>query len=381
MVINAVGLTKNYHDVVAVDDLTLHIAPGEVYALLGLNGASKTTTIRMLLGMVRPTGGTVSVLGTRIRPGRTEMWSRVGYLVETPAAYPELTVVENLRVAARLRGMKGPAPVAEIVSRLGLEPYADHRARTLSLGNAQRLGLAKALLHRPELLVLDEPANGLDPAGVAEIRALLHDLTHEQGVTVVLSSHILTEVDRLATRIGVIHDGRLLRELDRHDLAAQARPRLSVTARDHAAASTALARGRFPHRRRRRRRARLAEDHAVRHPDRVATVLVEAGCPPTRLGRRAGRPGDLLPAPGGPMSVTAAVPEVLKARRSRVPWVTVAAFTIAALFGGLVMFILQDLQRARALGLLGTKAALAGGNADWPAYFALLAQTVAVGGP
>ncbi|VVJ22102.1 Efflux ABC transporter [Amycolatopsis camponoti] len=279
--IAATELTKRYRDVVAVDRLSLRVPPGEIYALLGLNGAGKTTTIRMLLGMVRPTSGTVSLLGTPVRPAARAVWSRVGYLVETPAAYPELTVAENLAVAARLRGL-GDAPVGEVIARLGLEPYATRRARTLSLGNAQRLGLAKALLHRPELLVLDEPANGLDPAGVAEIRALLHDLARE-GVTVLLSSHILTEVARLAGRIGVLDRGRLVWEGATSDLVARARPRLRVAVRDRVAGAAALHAAGY--------RAEdtgepgfvLSEDTAIRRPDDVAALLAAAGCPPTRL--------------------------------------------------------------------------------------------------
>ncbi|MEU0796760.1 ABC transporter ATP-binding protein [Amycolatopsis sp. NPDC005961] len=279
--IAATELTKRHRDVVAVDRLSLCVPPGEIYALLGLNGAGKTTTIRMLLGMVRPTSGSVSLLGTPVRPAARAVWSRVGYLVETPAAYPKLTVAENLAVAARLRGL-GDAPVKEVIARLGLEPYATRRARTLSLGNAQRLGLAKALLHRPELLVLDEPANGLDPAGVAEIRALLHDLSRE-GVTVLLSSHILTEVARLAGRIGVLDRGRLVWEGATPDLVAQARPRLRVDVRDRAAGAAALHAAGY--------RAEdtgepgfvLSEDTAIRRPDDVAALLAGAGCPPTRL--------------------------------------------------------------------------------------------------
>ncbi len=153
--IDAVGLTKRYGEVAAVDRLTFTVRPGEIYALLGLNGAGKTTTIRMLLGMVRPTEGQVSLLGAKVRPGALSMWSLVGYLVETPAAYPDLTVTENLQVAARLRGLIGDHAVSSVITRLGLSAYAGHRARTLSLGNAQRLGLAKALIHRPDLLILD----------------------------------------------------------------------------------------------------------------------------------------------------------------------------------------------------------------------------------
>ncbi|GLZ28050.1 multidrug ABC transporter ATPase [Lentzea sp. NBRC 105346] len=277
------GLTKHYGDVVAVDRVSLRIEPGEIYALLGLNGAGKTTTIRMLLGMVRPTRGTVSVLGTEVCPGEHAVWSRVGYLVETPAAYPELTVTENLLVAQRLRGRTAPQAVTDVITLLGLTPYADRRAGTLSLGNAQRLGLAKALLHKPDLLILDEPANGLDPAGVAEIRTLLLDLSHEHGVTVLLSSHILTEVARLATRIGVIHNGRLVHELTPHDIATQTRPRLSVTTLDQHTAGVVLRCAGFSPEPDGDSGFRLTDDSAVRHPELVATALVAAGCPPTRL--------------------------------------------------------------------------------------------------
>ncbi|MFI9811311.1 ABC transporter ATP-binding protein [Saccharothrix variisporea] len=277
-VVEAAGLVKRYGDVVAVDGVSLSIGRGEVYALLGLNGAGKTTTIRMLLGMVRPTEGSVRVLGSVVGRGRREVWARVGYLVEEPAAYPELTVVENLRVVAGLRGLRGRREVEEVVSRLGLDAYADRRAGTLSQGNAQRLGLAKALLHRPELLVLDEPANALDPAGVVEVRELLRGLSREHGVTVVLSSHVLAEVARLATRIGVLHEGRLLQD----DLAARARPRLRVTTRDPATGAAVL-RAAGLEVQEEEGGVTLAQERAVREPDVVATVLVRAGCPPTGL--------------------------------------------------------------------------------------------------
>ncbi len=282
-VIDARGLTKRYGQVTAVDELSLRITAGEIYALLGLNGAGKTTTIRMLLGMVRPSGGSVAVLGSVVRPGAHAAWARVGYLVETPAAYPELTVRENLAVAARLRALRGRRHVDEVVERVNLTAYATQRAGTLSLGNAQRLGLAKALLHKPELLVLDEPANGLDPAGVAEIRDLVRELSREHGVTVVLSSHILTEVARLATRIGVLHHGRLVRELGAGDLAAQTRRRLSVSARDLAAAGRALLAAGFSPIRTEQGTLELVDQRAIEEPEEVAVVLVAAGCAPSRL--------------------------------------------------------------------------------------------------
>jgi ABC-2 type transport system ATP-binding protein len=224
----------------------------------------------------------VSVLGTPVGSGRSAVWGRVGYLVETPAAYPELTVRQNLDLVRRLRHLRHRSVVDEVIEQLGLAPYADRRARALSLGNAQRLGLAKALIHRPELLILDEPANGLDPAGVVEVRQLLRDLA-DHGTTVFLSSHILAEVARLATRIGIIHQGRLLQELDTADLAGRTRPRLVVAARDPAAAAAALAAGGYhPHAQPDGGLA-LSDPGAVDWPEEVATLLVTAGCPPTRL--------------------------------------------------------------------------------------------------
>jgi len=279
-VIETAGVRKRFGDVVAVDGVSLTVRRGEIYALLGLNGAGKTTLIRMLLGMIRPDAGSVRVLGAVVGADRT-VWSRVGYLVESPAAYPELTVRENLEIVRRLRRLPEPRAVDEVIEALSLPPGA--RAGTLSMGNAQRLALAKALIHRPELLILDEPVNGLDPAGVVEIRGMLRRL-RERGVTILLSSHILAEVTRLATRIGIIHRGRLREEFDATDLDSRVRRRLTVATHDDDKARAILAAEGF---------ATLDPPGASRPgplalpadspPDRVATLLVHAGCPPTRL--------------------------------------------------------------------------------------------------
>jgi len=212
------NLSKDYGKVRAVEHLSLRVAEGEIYAFLGLNGAGKTTTIRMLLGMIKPTSGYARVLQTKVQIGKAEPWESVGYMVEDPHAYPELTVYENLEVARRLHPGTPQAAVGRIIDRLGLGEYANRRTGTLSHGNAQRLGLAKALIHNPRLLILDEPANGLDPAGIVEIRQLLLELTRERGGTVFMSSHILAEVSRLAGRIGIIHEGHLVQELNADEL-------------------------------------------------------------------------------------------------------------------------------------------------------------------
>ena len=277
-VVDVSSAGKRYGSVVAVDGVSLRVAPGEIYALLGLNGAGKTTLIRMLLGLLRPSVGEVRLWRTPVAPDRPQVWSRVGYLVETPAAYPELTVRENLEVVRRLRRLPDRMAVQHVLDSLGLAAYASRRARTLSQGNAQRLGLAKALLHQPELLILDEPANSLDPAGVVEIRDLLLDLAHQHGTTILLSSHVLAEVSRLATRIGVLHHGRLVRELT----PAELRHRLLLSTRDNLRARVVLEAAGW--------RASvvgedlvLSDEDAIASPERVATALVQGGWPPTKL--------------------------------------------------------------------------------------------------
>jgi ABC-2 type transport system ATP-binding protein len=281
-VISVKDASKRYGAVVAVDRVSLTVDAGQIYALLGLNGAGKTTLIRMLLGMLRPTAGCVALWGRPVGAAATSLWSSVGYLVETPMAYPELTVRENLQVVRRLRRLPTDQPVDEVIERLQLTGYADRRAGTLSLGNSQRLGLAKALLHRADLLILDEPANGLDPAGVVEVRELLTDLVDRHGTTILLSSHVLAEVSRLATRIGILHQGQLVKEVSADGITGEVRHWLSVSTRDNAAARATLEESGFVVESD-GDELRLVDEPAVRAAEDVATVLVRTGCPPTRL--------------------------------------------------------------------------------------------------
>ena len=276
------GLTKRFGDVTAVNSVDLRVGVGEIYGFLGLNGAGKTTTIRALLGMIRPSAGNVHVLGQAVGPHGRGPWARVGHLVEHPSAYPELSVRENLDVARRLHGIQNPNIVAEVIERLNIASYADRKAGTLSTGNLQRMGLARALLHDPELILLDEPANGLDPAGVVEIRELLRSLAQEKGVTIFMSSHILTEVDRLATRIGIIHNGRLIEELEAEQLEKLRAKRLEIRTRNLEGAQISLqSAGYKPIVE--EETIFLDDPYAIEHPDSIAQILVNAGAPPTHL--------------------------------------------------------------------------------------------------
>ena len=311
-----------------------------------MNGAGKTTTIRMLLGMIKPSAGSVSLFGTKVQPGQRSIWQRVGYMVEIPHAYPDLTVRENLEIFRRLRQLKDADAVEKIIEEMGLTPYANRRAGVLSLGNAQRLGLAKALIHHPDLLLLDEPANGLDPAGIVEVRNLLRGLAENNGVTIFISSHILSEVARLATRIGVIHEGRLVKELDTKELAEQEEQRLVVDVRDIGAAQSALGKAGVAARLNGKNSLVITDKPSMQNPEKIATLLVEAGCPPSRLvveqrdlesyflrlGRREG--GKQIMNTLFNQLIPALRVEFQKVRRSKTLWLTVLAFLLATVSAG-----------------------------------------------
>jgi ABC-2 type transport system ATP-binding protein len=234
------GLAKSFGDIRAVEALDLEVLRGEIYGFLGRNGAGKTTTIRMLLGLVAPSGGEAFLFGESLRSSRLPALRKVGFLVESAAAYPNLTVRENLDLQRRL--LDAPKrEVDRVIGLLGLGEYAGRRSSHLSLGNRQRLSLARALIGSPELLVLDEPANGLDPAGIVEIRTLLRRLADEEGVTIFMSSHILSEVAELADRIGIMHRGKLIEETDRRQTRKAERIAIELRSEDGAAAERALA--------------------------------------------------------------------------------------------------------------------------------------------
>lgn len=203
------GLTRRFGSQLAVDELNLLVPAAGVYGFLGPNGAGKTTAIRMLLGLIRPNAGEVRLFGQSLNGNHQSVMRRVGALVEAPSLYPHLTGRENLEVTRRLLGSDRNL-VDLAFATVKLTKDADRRVREYSLGMRQRLGLALALLNKPELLILDEPTNGLDPAGIHEMRDLIRRFPEEFGVTVFLSSHLLGEVEQIATHIGIINEGHLL---------------------------------------------------------------------------------------------------------------------------------------------------------------------------
>lgn len=214
--LQAIRLQRSFGDDLAVDQLDLTVTAGEVVAIVGLNGAGKTTMMRLLLGMVAPDGGRALLHGIDVAAAPASAWRRVGHMVEPPLAWPRLSVRENLVAAARLHGVARDelaVAVAGAVERFGLATWADRRARELSLGNRQRLGLACALVHGPDVIVLDEPSNALDPAGVVFMRDLL-TAEAARGAAILVSSHHLDELARIADRVEVLHRGRIVGQLD-----------------------------------------------------------------------------------------------------------------------------------------------------------------------
>ncbi len=277
------NLSKHYKDVDAVSEVSINVRKGEIYGFLGLNGAGKTTTIRLLLGMIRPTSGNMIIAGKKVFPDNHYLWKMIGYLVEVPNSYPNLTVRENLEIIRRLRFLPDKKSIESIIAKLKLSRYADRKAKHLSLGNAQRLGLAKALIHDPEILILDEPTNGLDPEGIHEIRELLSDLTENKGVTVFISSHILSEISKLSTRIGIIHEGRLIKELNNSELTKLCSKSLYVSGNDNNLLRSTLFSNGYNIKDTGTGLLECGDDAAVNNPEIIATLLVNAGCPPTLL--------------------------------------------------------------------------------------------------
>ncbi|TQK53482.1 ABC-2 type transport system ATP-binding protein [Brevibacillus sp. AG162] len=238
-VIRTENLSKRYGGAYSVQRVNLAVGEGEVYGFLGPNGAGKSTTLKMLLGLVKPTEGSVSVFGKDFSRNRIETLSQTGSLIEAPSYYGHLTGLENMRVMQRLRGVPDKH-VEKALQIVRLEKQQNKKVDQYSLGMKQRLGIAMALLHFPKLVILDEPTNGLDPAGIGEIRELIQSLPHQYGMTVLLSSHLLSEIEQVATSIGIIHGGKLLFQGSMEQLQRNSQPHVWMKTQDNEKARRVL---------------------------------------------------------------------------------------------------------------------------------------------
>ncbi|EOS29782.1 antibiotic transport system ATP-binding protein [Lachnospiraceae bacterium 28-4] len=242
-VIETKNLTKQYGTQKSVADLNIHVRQGRIYGLLGRNGAGKTTTMKMLLGLTQPTSGEVTIWGKPLRTNEKKLLPRIGSLIESPGFYPNLTATENLRIFATLRGVPNRNAIKNALDLVGL-PYKDKKLFSqYSLGMKQRLAIALAIMHDPELLILDEPINGLDPIGIAEVRSFIRDLCTERGKTILISSHILSEIALLADDIGIIDHGALLEEESLAELEAKSSRHIRFTVSSTTQAARILERG------------------------------------------------------------------------------------------------------------------------------------------
>jgi len=214
------NLTKSFKGVRAVDNLCMHVPEGKIYGFLGMNGAGKTTTIRMIMGLIRHDNGRIAVFGKDV--GKNRLWAarNIGSIVETPGFYENLTARENLTITTELY-KADKKRIEEVLEVVGLSDVGRKKAKEFSLGMKQRLGIANALIHSPKILILDEPTNGLDPAGIKDIREFLRKLSDSSGITIMVSSHILSEVQQVADVAGIIHKGSLVQEIDIQTLKVQ----------------------------------------------------------------------------------------------------------------------------------------------------------------
>lgn len=218
IVFKATGTTKKYGASYALQDINMTIKPGEIYGLVGENGAGKTTLMRIISGLVFPTGGTISLFGESGKKELNKVRTQIGVLLETPAFYPRLNAEENLMFYSHIHNITDKSRIAQVLEAVSLSDVGAKKVMDYSLGMKQRLGLAIALLNNPQFIILDEPINGIDPMGIVEVRKILKHLANELGITILISSHILSELQLLATKIGFIHRGQLIKEITTEEL-------------------------------------------------------------------------------------------------------------------------------------------------------------------
>ncbi|MCY8515545.1 ABC transporter ATP-binding protein [Bacillus atrophaeus] len=220
-IVNINGLTKTFQGKEVVSNVNMHIRKGEIYGFLGPNGAGKTTVMKMLTSLVKPTGGEIEILGHKLTNSSYKVLGRIGSMIEYPIFYEKLTAQENLELHCEYMGYHDKNSIQEVLGMVNLKNIEGKAVKTFSLGMKQRLGIARAIITKPELLILDEPINGLDPVGIKEIRHLFQVLSKEYGMTLLISSHMLSEIEQIADTIGVIRDGRLLEEVSMDNIRGQ----------------------------------------------------------------------------------------------------------------------------------------------------------------
>nr|WP_275669599.1 ABC transporter ATP-binding protein [Metabacillus litoralis] len=239
-IIKTMDLTKKYGKQKSVDCLNLTVKKGDIYGFLGRNGAGKTTTIRMLLGLIKPSLGEIELFGEKLENNKKQILRRIGSIVEVPGFYENLTAKENLLINTKIMGVHKKNAIEEALEIVSLHKEPKKLVGNYSLGMKQRLGIARALLHYPELLILDEPTNGLDPIGIKEMRKLIKTLAMERNMTIFISSHILSEVEQLVDQLGIIHEGKLLEEISFDQLRKRNRKYLEFQVNDENKATMLL---------------------------------------------------------------------------------------------------------------------------------------------
>ncbi|QEU48144.1 ABC transporter ATP-binding protein [Schleiferilactobacillus harbinensis] len=247
VVLEARNVTKQYPQQLALDNLNLTVHQGDIYGLVGRNGAGKTTLLKTLLQLIAPTAGTVTLFGEPVDQAHIAMLRRVGSIIETPSAFGELTALENMRYFCLAQGIVTPHAAEDSLQFVGLTGTGKKKVKNFSLGMKQKLGLALAILKKPDLLLLDEPINGLDPIAIADFRQLLLKLNREQNTTILISSHILDELFHLATRFGFIDQGRMVRELTKDEFVAETAQYIRIETSDMPALTRALTNAQVTH--------------------------------------------------------------------------------------------------------------------------------------
>jgi len=230
-IVQTENLSKSFGKEQAVSNINLKIRKGEIYGFLGPNGAGKTTTIRMLLGLMKPSSGTIKIFQKDVTKDRINILAKVGSLVENPSYYPHLTAYENLEALRKILGVP-KSRIDEVLAIVRLKDAANKKVKGFSLGMKQRLGIAASLLHNPELLILDEPTNGLDPSGIIEIRNLIKRLPAEYGMTIIISSHLLSEIDQMATQVGIVSKGKMIFQDSIEAMRKSAQPKIFIKVSD-----------------------------------------------------------------------------------------------------------------------------------------------------